>query len=186
MTWPTLPESFEWVHSTCGLALRCRPLEALAPHLFTTRGVPLSARDDWHRVARAVGAEQVVTPHQVHGRHVVAIRRGLPLPTEKPTCDVLVSNDPATAVAVRAADCVPLLLADARPVRWPPFTPGGAEWRPAPSWRPSTRWNANSPLSPNTCTSPSARVSAHAAMRLVLSLSMRSPPQGMLDIWSTG
>ena len=114
MTGPTLPESFEWVHSTCGLALRCRPLEALAPHLFTTRGVPLSTWDDWHRVARAVGAEQVVTPHQVHGRHVVAIRRGLPLPAEKPTCDVLVSDDPATAVAVRAADCVPLLLADAR------------------------------------------------------------------------
>jgi polyphenol oxidase len=114
MTWPIVPESFEWVHSSCGLALKCRPLDRLAPHLFTTRGLRLSAQDDWHCVARAVGADKIVTAHQVHGREVVAIRRGMPLPEERPTCDVLVSNDPATAVAVRAADCVPLLFADDR------------------------------------------------------------------------
>jgi YfiH family protein len=86
----------------------------LAPHFFTTRGVSLSSQDDWRRVARAVGAEDVITPSQVHGRDVVVIRRGSPRPVERPTCDALVSDDPRAAVAIRAADCVPLLLVETR------------------------------------------------------------------------
>jgi hypothetical protein len=112
MTLVALPEAFEWIDSPCGLVLKCRRLEAAAPHLFTTRGVALSAQDDWDCVAGTVGAEQVVTPHQIHGREVVVIRRGSSPPAERPACDVLVSNDARTALAVRAADCVPLLLAD--------------------------------------------------------------------------
>ncbi|HEY5619505.1 MAG TPA: polyphenol oxidase family protein [Vicinamibacterales bacterium] len=114
MTLPAIPESFEWTESSCGLALRCRPLERVAPHLFTTRAASLSSQDDWRRVARALGVEHVVSPIQVHGREVAAIKRGSRPMVERPTCDVLVSNDPDTAVAVRAADCVPVLLADAR------------------------------------------------------------------------
>ena len=114
MTLPAIPESFEWTQSSCGLVLKCRPLEAIASHAFTTRAVPLSSSDDWRLLARALGAEGVVTPHQVHGRDVGVIRRGLPRPVERPTCDALVSDGPETAVAIRAADCVPVLLADAR------------------------------------------------------------------------
>ncbi|MGH9256992.1 MAG: peptidoglycan editing factor PgeF [Vicinamibacterales bacterium] len=112
MTLPTLPESFGWTQSACGLVLKCRPLEAVAPHLFTTRQLSLSSQDDWSRIALVLGVPHVVTLTQVHGRGVVVITRGSPRPVERSTGDVLVSNDPDTAVAVRAADCVPLLLAD--------------------------------------------------------------------------
>jgi purine-nucleoside/S-methyl-5'-thioadenosine phosphorylase / adenosine deaminase len=114
MTLPTIPESFEWVHSPRGLALRCRPLEAVSRHLFTTRSVPLSSKDDWRLLAGAVGAQHVVTPVQVHGRNVVVLRREVPLAEDRPTCDALVSNARDVAIAVRAADCVPLLLVDSR------------------------------------------------------------------------
>jgi YfiH family protein len=50
--------------------------------------------------------------HQVHGRDVVPVRRGSPELPEPASGDVLVSDDPHVAVAVRAADCVPLLMAD--------------------------------------------------------------------------
>jgi polyphenol oxidase len=113
MTLPAIPESFEWAQSPCGLVLKCRPLEAIASHVFTTRTVPLSSGDDWQLVARTIGADRIVTPYQVHGREVRVIRRHSP-PVERPTCDALVSDGPETAVAIRAADCVPVLLADAR------------------------------------------------------------------------
>jgi YfiH family protein len=114
MTLPAIPEAFEWAHSSCGLVLKCRPLDAIASHVFTTRAVPLSTSDDWQLLARTLGAEGVVTPHQVHGRDVGVIKRGFPPPVERPTCDALVSECPEVAVAIRAADCVPVLLADAR------------------------------------------------------------------------
>jgi polyphenol oxidase len=114
MTLPAIPDSFEWAQSSCGLVLKCRPFEAIASHVFTTRAVPLSSGDDWRLVARAIGADRIVTPHQVHGREVRVIRRGSPPPVERPACDALVSDGPETAVAIRAADCVPVLLADAR------------------------------------------------------------------------
>jgi len=113
MTLPPVPEPFYWTASGCGAVLRCRPLDAVAPHVFTTRELRLSSRDDWSRVAEAVGAEQVVTLEQVHGRDVAAVTPGVALRSERPRADAWVSNDPATAVAVRVADCVPLLLADA-------------------------------------------------------------------------
>jgi len=79
--------------------------------VFTTRGLPLASSDDWHRVAGAVGAERVATLDQVHGRDVVVLGGPVP-PDRRPRGDAWVSSDPSTAVAVRAADCVPLLLAD--------------------------------------------------------------------------
>jgi len=112
MTLPAVPESFSWTSAPCGLVLTCRPLEAVAPHLFTTRDLELSSAHDWQRIAGALGAEDVATLTQVHGRDVVALRRGTPRPAGRPPADALVSDDPAVAIAVRAADCVPLLLAD--------------------------------------------------------------------------
>ena len=111
---PAIPESFVWSPSPCGLVLRCLPFEAIAPHVFTTRDAVISSPDDWRRVAQAVDAERVVTVRQVHGRDVVVIKRGATHSGEALAGDVLVSNDPGAAIAVRAADCVPILLADSR------------------------------------------------------------------------
>jgi len=115
MSLPAVPDSFYWTEQSWGPALRCRPLEAVAPHLFTTRQPGLSSHADWDRVAAALGATRVATLTQVHGRHAVVLRQGAGKPArgpERPEADILVSDDPATAIAVRAADCVPLLLAD--------------------------------------------------------------------------
>lgn len=114
MTLPAVPEPFYWTSSPCGTVLRCRPLDAVAPHVFTTRELELSSGDDWRRVADAVGAERVATLEQVHGRHVVSIARDTAAPAGRPRGDALVCANPSVAVAVRAADCVPLLLADSR------------------------------------------------------------------------
>ena len=65
-------------------------------------------------IAELVGATRTVTRTQVHGRDVFAIRRGLPIAADPPSGDALVSDHPDVAIAVRAADCVPLLLADSR------------------------------------------------------------------------
>jgi YfiH family protein len=112
MTLPTVPDPFYWTSSPCGAVLRCRPLEVIAPHVFTSRELPLSSRDDWQRVAQAVAAEQIATLEQVHGREVVVIARDAPVRADRPRADALVSTHSRAAVAVRTADCVPLLLAD--------------------------------------------------------------------------
>ena len=114
MTLPPLPDSFHWTNETWGPALRCVPLGALAPHLFTTRGLELSAVTDWWRLADTLGVRRILTLTQIHGRNVVVVRRGESTPRGKPEADILVSNDPEVAIAVRAADCVPLLLADSK------------------------------------------------------------------------
>ena len=114
MTLPDLPDAFAWTQTPLGLVVKCQPLEAIAPHLFTTRNVPISSPDEWEAVAALIGATGAVTLNQVHGREVVTIRGGSALPEGRPDADALVSNDQRMAIAVRAADCVPLLLADRR------------------------------------------------------------------------
>jgi len=114
MTLPDVPATFHWTDETWGAALRCIPLETLAPHLFTTRQLELSSASDVRRLGEAVGAPDVVMLTQVHGRAVVVVREGESLPAGRPEADVLVSNAPGVAIAVRAADCVPLLMADTR------------------------------------------------------------------------
>src|SRR5687768_3675856 len=113
MTLPPVPEPFYWTEQRWGAALRCRSLDPIARHLFTTRQLQLSSADDWQQLGEAIGAP-VIGLTQVHGRDVVVIRRGVPPPPQdRPHADVLISNDPDIALSVRAADCVPLLLADA-------------------------------------------------------------------------
>lgn len=119
MTLPPVPDAFRWTEEPWGAALRCRPLEEVAPHLFTTRRLELSA-GGWRQLAESVGARQVATLSQVHGAAVAVVRRdgtpfdraqGRPFET-RPEADALVSDDPEVAIAVRAADCVPVLMAD--------------------------------------------------------------------------
>jgi len=116
MTMAVLPDSFYWTTESWGGALRCSPLDAVAPHLFTTRQLPLSSQGDWERLSAALGAARVAQLTQVHGRDVVVVRGAEGAQSggaaERPYGDILVSDDPDVALAVRAADCVPLLIAD--------------------------------------------------------------------------
>ena len=98
---PSVPEPFYWTMESWGSALRCAPLQRVAAHLFTTRQLPLTTPDG--------GRVSMIT--QVHRADVVVRRTGMGS-EDRPEADVLVSDDPETAIAVRAADCVPILLAD--------------------------------------------------------------------------
>jgi YfiH family protein len=122
MTLPPVPASFYWSTESWGAALRCRPLEAIAQHLFTTRQLQLPSPDAWDALASAmqVNTTRIVSLNQVHGREVVTIERNVPrgtvetLQRNRPAADALVSNAPDVALVVKAADCVPLLIADSR------------------------------------------------------------------------
>jgi YfiH family protein len=112
MTLPRVSESFEWVQTSLGPVLHCAPLARIASHCFTTRAVPLASAEDRQALARSLHASRTFWVNQVHGRAIVMVRKGDILPAERPDADVILSNDPGTAIGVRAADCVPLLLAD--------------------------------------------------------------------------
>jgi polyphenol oxidase len=112
MSLPIVPEPFYWTDAPWGAALRCRALDDLAPHLFTTRQLSLASPAGYHDIADVLGVEQVATLTQVHGATVSIVRPGSALNSPPPEADVFVSNAPDVAVAVRAADCVPLLMAD--------------------------------------------------------------------------
>src|SRR6478672_4523982 len=77
MTLPPVPATFYWSDETWGAALRCRPLERFAQHLFTTRQLQLPSDDAWAALAAGmnVDSNRVVSLNQVHGREVVHIDR---------------------------------------------------------------------------------------------------------------
>lgn len=112
MSLPPTPADFEWTTAPWGAALRCVPLGAIAPHLFTTRQLSLAGPEDNAQLAMAVGGRSVAMARQVHGRTVVVIRNGEMAPAVTPDADVFVSSSSEIAVAIRVADCVPLLMAD--------------------------------------------------------------------------
>jgi YfiH family protein len=123
MNLPPPDAAFRWSAEPWGHALRCRRLDAVAQHAFTTRQLPLRApeRQDlaWTQATASVGAgiEQLMRIKQVHGRAVRVLRRGGIMPAdarERPAADAIVSNAPSLVLAVQTADCVPILMADAK------------------------------------------------------------------------
>jgi YfiH family protein len=121
---PQPNDGFTWVQAAGGPALACRALEPAAAHLFTTRSWALGSAIDgdrasaWEEVARSMGADaaHLRRVHQVHGASVLVWRRGDALRGDRPLADadIIVSDDPAAAIAIQTADCVPLLIADQR------------------------------------------------------------------------
>ena len=120
---PDPPHGFRWQPLGPG-----EPLEALASirfpalHGFTCRvrirqadAPPLGARDgleaDLELLERASGVRAVHALRQVHGNDVQVLRTAA-RPDAPPVGDALVTRIPRTAVAIKAADCVPVLLAD--------------------------------------------------------------------------
>jgi YfiH family protein len=107
---------FRWIESAAGKVLQAESLQPLAAHAFTTRqrqfrGV--SADDDYARLGMSLNVtpDEIVRVKQVHGRSVVVLGPG-DVPPALPDADAIVSADPARAIAVRIADCVPILIAD--------------------------------------------------------------------------
>jgi hypothetical protein len=112
MTLPPVGEPFYWTEASWGAALRCRALDTVAPHLFSSRQPQLSP-EVCDGLAHATGAASLVTATQVHGAAVVACREG-EHPPPSVEADILVARGAGAAIAVRSADCVPMLLADRR------------------------------------------------------------------------
>lgn len=115
--------SFEWSRRSCGRVLRCRTLPPAAHHLFSTRDVDVraesaGAKAAWEAVAAAmeVPPARLLRATQVHGRDVLVVRRAdaRTALVPQPVADIMVCDDPEVAVTVRVADCVPVLVADAR------------------------------------------------------------------------
>jgi YfiH family protein len=116
-------DRFEWVQAAGGPALVCRPLEAIAHHLYTTRhwslGTPTAEENGaWDQVALAAGVDRdhLVRVRQVHGAAVAVAKAGMPVADRGSLAeaDIVVSDDPSVALAIQTADCVPLLIADVR------------------------------------------------------------------------
>ncbi len=121
-----LPEpdpAFHWTVEPWGHALRCRPLERVAQHAFTTKqlqlrvATPEAQTAAWTQAAASVGAglEQLMRIKQVHGGTVRVLKKGHTGPAdlaERPEADAQISNAPGLLLCVQVADCVPILLAD--------------------------------------------------------------------------
>jgi YfiH family protein len=117
MTLPRPDAAFRWSREPWGDALRCRPLEPIAQHLFTSRQLALPAADAWQQAIASVGAvpDRLMRVKQVHGNSVRVLRRGhVPesAGATRPDGDALVSNEAGLVLAVMVADCVPMLLVD--------------------------------------------------------------------------
>jgi YfiH family protein len=108
--------AFEWTQAAAGRVLSCPPLSEWAPHFFTTSDLRLRDDAEWTTVATAIGVDRTGLRliSQVHGVAVAVVRAGSAGVWTPPQADVIVSDDPQTAIVIRVADCAPVLLADRR------------------------------------------------------------------------
>lgn len=114
---PAVDAGFTWQDDGTGRFLRARALEPLATHAFTTRAWSFrgeTEQADYSNLAKAMGVARadLVTVSQLHGREVAVVAAGTPH-SPATGADAIVSTDAARAIAVRIADCVPILIADA-------------------------------------------------------------------------
>ena len=121
MILPSPGDGFGWMETRWGPALVCHPLAQWARHAFTSRpwGLGLSGAPDgseaWRHIAETmeVDSSRLRRVRQVHGAAVVEHRAAGGV-DGIPDGDIIICDDPTAAIAVQAADCIPLLLADVR------------------------------------------------------------------------
>lgn len=124
MTVVTLPlpepmPPFRWTMAAWGPVLVC---DALAPHtwhFFSSRGLDVTGPEPappWGTVAEALGVDQarVWRMRQVHGIDLTVADAQHSRTGPCPEGDLLVTERDDAALAVRTADCVPILLVDPR------------------------------------------------------------------------
>ena len=77
------------------------------------RDDPERVRENRARFARAMGvaAERVVDARQVHGCDVLVVDSEFSLPPEPPAVDIQITDRPDWLLALRFADCVPIVMA---------------------------------------------------------------------------
>jgi YfiH family protein len=125
MTLPKPTGEFEWTQESWGPALRCTALSNVAQHCFSILqpGLSGAAREDAETLAALAHvlnlhdakSEQIVRLRQVHCAGVFEASRETIARTGDagwPEADIAISRDPALVLTVRAADCVPVLLAE--------------------------------------------------------------------------
>jgi purine-nucleoside/S-methyl-5'-thioadenosine phosphorylase / adenosine deaminase len=124
--------SFAWAQAPWGWVLTCPPLAALARHGFTIRDLDPGRGADPDAAWTAVAAWLDVPPSglwrldQVHGCRALRVdAAALPAGGPLPSADAAITTRADVAVAVKAADCVPILMAH----------PGGAVAAVHAGWR---------------------------------------------------
>jgi len=110
--------AFAWERAPWGWVLTCPLLAALARHGFTARdldpGRGTTVDAAWTAVAAwlGVGVEALWRLDQVHGCRAVRIETAeMPAATPLESADAAITTRADAAVAVKTADCVPILMA---------------------------------------------------------------------------
>ena len=111
---PRLSElGFKNAFSTREGNVSVRPYSSL--NLARTIGdEPSHVAENSKRFAEALGATELYEVSQVHGAEVVDTSQGTVVEIRRRDADALLTREAGNAVAVRTADCVPILLADRR------------------------------------------------------------------------
>lgn len=116
MSLPTPDAAFRWSGEPWGAALRCRPIETAAQHLFTSKQLALPDPTGWRQATASLGAtpDRLTRVKQVHGNEVRVVRRGEQPHNldERPEADAVASDEAGLVLAVLVADCMPIVIVD--------------------------------------------------------------------------
>lgn len=78
-----------------------------------SKDAPEAVRENRTRVARTLGAAHLLSLYQVHGIEVITVSEPWENGAGRPQCDAMVTDRPGLALGTLAADCGPILFADA-------------------------------------------------------------------------
>lgn len=78
-----------------------------------SKDLPERVAENRRRAREQLGAEHLVTLYQIHSPHAVTVTEPWEV-ADNPKADALVTGRPGIALGVLAADCAPVLLADAQ------------------------------------------------------------------------